>query len=73
MQEKPKGINMKFKFNFKRVVIFIVALLVLEGARMYGLITPQIQTYIIPILIVLYFAIGEYMDRNKAEDRFKKK
>lgn len=62
---------MKLKFNFKRIVIFIIALLVLEGARMYGLITPQIQTYIIPILIVLYFAIGEYLDRNKAEDRFK--
>ena len=62
---------MRFKFNFRRVVIFIIALILLEGARRYGLITTQIQTYIIPILIVLYFAIGEYLDRNKAEDRFK--
>lgn len=62
---------MKFKFNFKRILFFVVALLLLEAARTYGLISTSVQIFIIPIFIVFYFAIGEYLDRNKAEDRFK--
>ena len=62
---------MKLKFNFKRILIFIVALILLEAARAYGLISANLQIYIIPIFIVAYFAIGEFLDRNKAEDRFK--
>lgn len=64
---------MKPKFNFKRILVFVVALMLLNLAQGYGYITPKVQMFMIPILIVLFFAVGEYLDRNKAEDRFKDK
>ena len=64
---------MKYKFNFKRILVFVVALMILNLAQGYGYISPKVQMFIIPILIVLFFAVGEYLDRNKAEDRFKDK
>ena len=64
---------MKHKFNFKRILVFIIALMLLNLAQGYGYITPKLQMFAIPILIVLFFAVGEYLDRNKEEDRFKDK
>ena len=64
---------MKHKFNFKRILVFVVALMLLNLAQGYGYITPKFQMFAIPILIVLFFAVGEYLDRNKEESRFKDK
>lgn len=60
---------MKMRFNWKRVLIFILALIGLEALKRLGILSASVQLYIVPILIVLYFAAGEYLDREKDEKR----